>query len=465
MDWRIFGADSIACCMDRAELPGLIQKKLTVDPTEAIVLIRNGKVKKIMTETRQWASGFFDQVWSWFGLGDDVQVICVSRVPFEINFLVGSMQINESQSDSTMAFKGSGDVMVHSSEERTDLIIKLITSDREEVSVMVKLKVAVDLDNILPLVRLVGMKNVLARMDLISVLKTDVVGKSLVHRIGNLSSQALHTDQKMIAGLESEVHELLTVSLSDFGMKIMDVQLVFGLTNNERLEIRKKQKLVEEEAAVFNHQRNLREMQRSMEIDRARLENLIAIKRADISGDESIKEMLLSAEIQRDSMGNVHRLEVAKIDAEIHMLQTKLRDHTERLALERSAIARKIADEEAASESARKMDEMKVLNQLYLEKNQQKLRQNQAHLDVIERLAILGKIDSCVASVINTAAIERTKETCAHASGPKRNTFVASEGYLNKVQASQEEEAFCAGCGQELQPNWRACPACGKSIF
>ena len=49
--WRIYGKYTVACRLDRCDLPGLFRKKIIVGPGEAAIVLRDGEVQAILTES------------------------------------------------------------------------------------------------------------------------------------------------------------------------------------------------------------------------------------------------------------------------------------------------------------------------------------------------------------------------------------------------------------------------------
>ena len=51
-NWRVYGRDTVASQLARCDLPGFFQKKAVVGPGEAAIIVRDGEVYDIFTESK-----------------------------------------------------------------------------------------------------------------------------------------------------------------------------------------------------------------------------------------------------------------------------------------------------------------------------------------------------------------------------------------------------------------------------
>ena len=106
-NWRVYGADTIAAVLDKSELPSF-WRRITVGPNEAALVIRNGKIEDVITESRVGTSGFRDRVAALFGKAADVQVVFVDTSPFELTFFLGEATRGEGSEASRSGDASSG---------------------------------------------------------------------------------------------------------------------------------------------------------------------------------------------------------------------------------------------------------------------------------------------------------------------------------------------------------------------
>ena len=84
-NWRVYGSETVAAVLDKAELPGFYREAI-VGPNEAALVIRNGKLEEVVTEVRLGTSGFRDRLKGLIGRESDAQVIFVDTSPFDLTF-------------------------------------------------------------------------------------------------------------------------------------------------------------------------------------------------------------------------------------------------------------------------------------------------------------------------------------------------------------------------------------------
>ena len=85
VNWRVYGPDTVAAVLDKGELPGFFRQAL-VGPNEAALVIRNGRIEEVVTETVVRTSGFRDRLAGLLGQVRDARVILVDTSPVELEF-------------------------------------------------------------------------------------------------------------------------------------------------------------------------------------------------------------------------------------------------------------------------------------------------------------------------------------------------------------------------------------------
>ena len=88
-NWRIYGRDTIACKLSKAELPGFFQKKITVGPQEAALIVKNGKIQETVTQSKEVVLGFWERLKSVFLIDTEVDVYIVDITPVDIVVYLG----------------------------------------------------------------------------------------------------------------------------------------------------------------------------------------------------------------------------------------------------------------------------------------------------------------------------------------------------------------------------------------
>ena len=76
INWRVYGTDTVAAVLDKGELTGFFRQAV-VRPNEAALVIRNGSIEEVVTETVVRTFGFRDRLAELLGQVRDAQVILV----------------------------------------------------------------------------------------------------------------------------------------------------------------------------------------------------------------------------------------------------------------------------------------------------------------------------------------------------------------------------------------------------
>ena len=97
VNWRVFGPETIACRLDKSELPrwGLFGKRITVPPGEAAIVVCQGKVDQVITEGNCKVTGIVDRVAELFRKGVDLQILMIDTSKFDLRIFFGNTSIGE----------------------------------------------------------------------------------------------------------------------------------------------------------------------------------------------------------------------------------------------------------------------------------------------------------------------------------------------------------------------------------
>jgi hypothetical protein len=353
-NWRVYGKDTVACKLSKAELPGFFQKKITVGPQEAALIVKNGRVQETVTQTREVVSGFWEGLKSLFGIDTEVDVYVVDMNPLDLVIYLGkivkksesaeglkgigsggaaSQILNKNENKPKVAgavFYGWGEDSIYSGgiqaamqEQRdvSELILLALSADKEVISAECRLKVSISLNDVTLLSNALKSRAALSTWDLTALIKDELLAKVLIPRIANIKSDELRGNRELLATLESDTVLELRRTFSTWGLLLENFVINWGLTQQDFLELDKKRQNREEDALKFTHQRQIADLQRNLEIDTNRLDNLRQIKIAEARGDEDLKAYYLVAEADRANIIDGKRLNIAKIDSQIAVLQ------------------------------------------------------------------------------------------------------------------------------------------------
>jgi len=87
-----FSAEVVARIINKADIHGVMASDVIINPGEAVVYIRDGKIEDVMTQTRlkDVGGGF----WNWMNQkldrGEDVQLLFLDTAPFDLEFPVNA---------------------------------------------------------------------------------------------------------------------------------------------------------------------------------------------------------------------------------------------------------------------------------------------------------------------------------------------------------------------------------------
>jgi len=83
-NWRIYGKDTIATKLGKAELPGFFQKKVSIGPTDAALIVKEGRIIDTVTQSKEVVLGFWERLKSVFLIDTEVEVYIVDLSPVDL---------------------------------------------------------------------------------------------------------------------------------------------------------------------------------------------------------------------------------------------------------------------------------------------------------------------------------------------------------------------------------------------
>lgn len=398
MNWRTYGPDTVATVLDKSELPGF-WRTAVVGPDETAIIVRDGKVVEVLTEARRSVSGLAGRIRGLFGLAPDVQVIMVNNAPFDLVFYLGA-QAKGARSSSVSVERNTGmgavssgpgsmDVRARSvSASRAELeastvVVVALSADRQVIHAEVRVTVSIDAGDADLLIGLLRGRRSLASWDLAADVRNGVIVKVLTPRIAQLRADELRGNEGLRSELEQALKQEMRRSTDLWGMTLHDVSVAWGLTEQEAAEIARASARREEEAVEFAHKRVVREMERQLELNRTRIENLQEVKVLEARGEEELRDLYLASEINRDQMLDGKRVATAKLDAQIKIIELDVVRQQQQLKLEQDRATGMLAVEiEQAKSDASFKDDLRR-SELRLEELDEQSRREMSEMDAL----------------------------------------------------------------------------------
>jgi hypothetical protein len=352
-NWRIYGTDTIACKLSKAELPGFFQKKITVGPQEVALIVKNGKIQETVTQSKEVVLGFWERLKSLFSIDTEVDVYIVDITPVDIVIFLGKTDKGGgsanakitgptgtngtvfSKTDSGaraagMELTGPGKTATdlsnlnsafHAQRDISSLTIMALSADHEVITAECRLKISIATEDIRLLSNILRGRSALSTWDITALIKDELLAKVLLPQIAKLRSEEFRGNRELLKKMEDDVTQEMQRTLSAWGITLENFVINWGLTEPEIIELDKKRQQREEDAINFTHRRHLADMQRNLDIEKNKLDNLQQLKVAEANHNEELKAILLAAEVDRENIVDGKRVNIAKIDAQIQEIQ------------------------------------------------------------------------------------------------------------------------------------------------
>ncbi len=367
--WRIYGKDTVASRLQRAEIPGFLRQQIAVGPGEAAVVIHNGKVEQVITEASTQVSGFWDGVKSWgwvqalFGFAPGVEIVFVDLSPIDVAVYLGAR--TDTQAGVRIVTQAApGEIQHAGSADVAEVALVALSRDKEVISAECGVRFTVSFDDAKKLAGLLKGREAISTWDLAGVVREHLLGPVLLPLIAQHDAGEFRNSPRIREQVESDGQAQLGPLFTALGLSLVRLRIAWGITEAEAQDVARNRARREEAALDFAHKRGLAEMQRGQELERTRLTNLQEMRMAETRGDEELKNLLLAGEINRELMGEGRRVDLAKIDARIREIQLEVSKREADLQLEKrrqeELLRLEIEDREFKQRQAARLAEIKL---------------------------------------------------------------------------------------------------------
>jgi len=555
-NWRIYGKDTIACKLSKAELPGFFQKKITVGPQEAALIVKNGKIVETVTQSKEVVLGFWERVKSVFLIDTEVDVYIVDITPVDIVIYLGKSDKGGGSTDGKakgptgtegnlfsktnsgaraagMELTGPHQTLTELGEinsafqlqrDISSLTILALSADHEIITAECRLRISISLEDIQLLSNILRGRAALSTWDITALIKDELLAKVLLPQIGKLRSEEFRGNRELLKKMEDDVTAEMQRTFSTWGITLENFVINWGLTEPERIELNRKRQTREEDATNFTHGRHLADMQRNLDIEKTRLDNLQQLKVAEANHNEELKAIYVSAEVDRVNILDGKRLNAAKIDTEIATLQLSVHRQEKEIEFEFERRRKELDSELERKEMENTLNAFEKVQWAKRERQKQEQEHHVQQMNIqtgaIERMVSQGidkgvvdgvtiqevakqftaqraldrtdaKVDSmskadAAKANVNTFKdaedrerkhqVDMTGQSANMMQSAKQNvpeTLVQGGGVTPNVHLSvsaghaddaQNTGLKCRKCNHALQAGWKHCPSCGETV-
>jgi hypothetical protein len=548
-NWRIYGKDTIATKLGKAELPGFFQKKISIGPTEAALIVKEGRIIETVTQSKAVVLGFWERLKSLFLIETEVDVYIVDLSPVDLVIYLGktdkgggsadSKKVGPTETETTIIGKtdkgarAAGTEVVGPDKANTDvynmnlafqaqrdvsrLTLLALSSDGEVISAECRIRVSVSIEDIRLLINTLRGRVALSTWDLTALIKDELLAKVLLPQIRRLRHDEFQGNRELLSKLESDTTSELQRTFSVWGLTLENFIINWGMTEPEILALDQKRQTREEEALNFTHNRILADMQRNLNLDLTRVDNLRQLKIAEAKSDEELKALYIYGEVDRAKIMEGKRLNVALVDQQISLLQLDVRKREEEIKFESERVRILLQAEMEDREMQRTMsafDKVQEAKRLRQKQEQDFMTQQMSiQSGSIEKMAAQGVDGTTIKDIAKQytmqRALDRSDEKVesaanADAAMANLNTFKEAEERERKHQVDmtgqsatmmdaakqnvpdtliqgggaqpsvfiptsksgggQGPGAKCPKCNFALQPNMKFCPSCGEPV-
>jgi len=289
---RLNDVGMIARTMGRSDIHGILQQDVLVNPGEACVFIKDGKIEDIMTQTRlkNVGGGFTNWLKGKLSVGEDVQLLFVDTTPIDLQFPVAATTKDYAD------IKGAATLRVQIQPENATKLINLMR--RAPVR-----------NDMVPgfLWDSVRTGQVLTKEVLQARLNDEMVATVFTSQISQYTAPEFRGNVEVLRNMENQANIEMRKSLEMWGLTILRLFTVWGKTDYDGLMAVQRQYSMQLQSwdgqQELYHTGVLSDMRRQQDKAMTEQRDKWARVRGEVLGEESVTTQRLVSEKDREQLG------------------------------------------------------------------------------------------------------------------------------------------------------------------
>lgn len=409
MKWRDFEG-TVARLFEKTEIKGFTKKDIVLGPGETMIILEEGKINEIVTQTRlkDMGGGFRNWLGRKSGIGKDVVYLFVDTHPFDVSTAFKGNTKDYVSIDGTINMK---------MQINTNDATKLLNFMRQYIVPKYKQKGIIRKRQVFDGFDTEGTS--LSKDDILEKLLPEMQAKVLDPVIGRHDAAEFHGETRVAKDIQTEAMIQLRKSLGLWGILLQDLYAGFGKTDHDKTQ-------------EFVTQIDL-EAQRKDAIFRAEYikdsERRGELHKAQVQKAEEAKDIAFGKSRERRWAEQIDHLEKEKIE-----------DEQDMKTLEKMIeLKEKMKDQKIREFQEKDMKEKELDNQKEIE---------------------LARIEAEKAKY----NIETFKEAEERERKHQVDMVDKFSQFVGTGTGGGAGERVCLHCGMKIQSDWKACPHCGKKL-
>jgi|GEM_PF-2486920 len=293
-----FSAEVVARIITKADIHGMFASDVIINPGEAVVYIRDGKIEDVITQTRlkDVGGGLFNWINNKFDRGEDVQLLFLDTAPFDLEFPV------DTTSKDYIQMQGKQVVRVQLTTDDAPKLINLMNRVKFYIDKAKEKNFLLGLfHNDFTRTNRVLFKSVIEAM-----MKDEVGATVIQNEVSKVDSAEFRGNMDLQRQIETTATLELQKTLSMWGFQVIKAFTVWGKSAYDEMMIAHRQYSLGVEQWDLNqetqHQANLSKMRREYEDKRKVQEQNWDYQMGDLMGQEGLKTAALKEDLHRGDL-------------------------------------------------------------------------------------------------------------------------------------------------------------------
>jgi len=281
----------VARMMGRSDVHGILQQDVIVNPGEACVFIKDGKIEDVMTQTRlkDVGGGFGNWLKSKFSVGEEISLLFIDTTPIDLQFPITATTKDYSE------IKGACTVRIQITPENATKLINLMRRAPTRTDMVPGF-----------LWDSVRTGQVLTKDVIQSRLNDELIAMVFTAQIAQYNAPEFRGNVEVLRNMENQAQVEMRKSLDMWGLALLRLFTVWGKTDFDGVMAHQRQYAMGLQAwdgtQELYHTGVLSDMRRQQDKAMTEQQNKWARVRGEVLGEESVATQRVMSEKDREQI-------------------------------------------------------------------------------------------------------------------------------------------------------------------
>lgn len=392
----------------------------TIGPGEVAVLIRDGKIEDVLTQTR------VKKLDGWFGKSMDEKMLFIDTAPVELQLYVSAK-----------------------------------SKDYVPINGTCTLRYKVNMDDAPSFINLMGGAKVLTKTELVNKLRSEVAVNVFSNKISKHTADEFHGNLDLIKGMETAADVEMRKTFDMYGLTLIKMFTEWAPSKYEAVKTREAVTELEEKEREAAYKPVTGELKRVHEVEKLKQEQRKELEVGEVQREEAGRTERTAAAMTREEIENMQRMKERQREIDLQLEKERKEDVQDAEQIAKLVeLKGKMKEQKIKEYQGTELEKAKLEAEVEKEKAKAEVEKEKYKLDTYKEAEERERKHEVERRKADAELMQAAKQEVPHTlvQGAERPTPVV------RIEPGEEYHLKCPHCGEPLKKGWKVCPSCKESL-